>query len=297
MTETPDWIAVDWGTSNVRAWAMTERGAVLAEAASDKGMGKLAPAEFEPALLDLIGGWGEGSWRVVACGMVGARQGWVEAPYARVPGHPLPAGLTMAPTTTPGLSFGIIPGLCQNDPADVMRGEETKVAGFLALNPGWEGTLLLPGTHPKWISVSAGEVVAFRTSLTGEVFAALSGHTVLRHSVETEAWDDEAFLGGVAEGLARPEALMNRLFAIRAESLLRSVQPPAARARLSGLLIGTDLAGARGWWLGARVALMGAGDLMDAWRAALQAQGVVPEEADAKQATLAGLTEAWRRSQ
>ncbi len=297
MTETPDWIAVDWGTSNVRAWAMTAEGAVLDEATSDKGMGKQSREEFEPALLDLIGRWGEGVRRVVACGMVGARQGWIEAPYARVPGHPLPAGLTVAPTTTPGLSFGIIPGLCQEDPADVMRGEETKVAGFLALNPGWDGTLLLPGTHPKWISVSAGEVVAFRTSLTGELFAALSGHTVLRHSVTTDDWDDEAFLGGVSEGLARPEALMNRLFAIRAESLLRGLQPPAARARLSGLLIGADLAGARGWWLGARVALMGAGDLMDTWRAALQAQGVAPEEADATQATLAGLTEAWRRSQ
>ncbi|TNC62466.1 2-dehydro-3-deoxygalactonokinase [Rubellimicrobium roseum] len=297
MDRTPDWIAVDWGTSNVRAWAMTAAGEVLAEATSDKGMGKLSREEFEPALLDLIGGWGPGPHRVVACGMVGARQGWIEAPYARVPGPPLPQGLTMAPTTAPGLSFGIVPGLCQMDPADVMRGEETKVAGFLALHPGWDGTLLLPGTHPKWISVSAGEVVGFRTSLTGELFAALSGHTVLRHSVTTHGWDDAAFEAGVAEGLARPEALMNRLFGLRAESLLKGLQPPEARARLSGLLIGADLAGARAWWLGARVALLGAGDLMDTWRAALRSQGVQPEEADATQATLAGLTEAWRRSQ
>ncbi|MBP1806536.1 2-dehydro-3-deoxygalactonokinase [Rubellimicrobium aerolatum] len=297
MDRTPDWIAVDWGTSNVRAWAMTAGGEALAEATSDKGMGKLSPPDYEPALLDLIGGWMDGPIRVVACGMVGARQGWVEAPYASVPGHPLPVGLTLAPTTTPGLSFGIIPGLAQSDPADVMRGEETKVAGFLARNPGWDGVLLLPGTHPKWISVSAGEVVAFRTSLTGEAFAALSGHTVLRHSVATDAWDDDAFLAGVAEGLARPEALMNRLFALRAESLLSGLTPAKARARLSGLLIGTDLAGARGWWLGARVALLGAGDLMTPWRAALTSQGVAPEEADATEATLAGLTEAWRRSQ
>jgi 2-dehydro-3-deoxygalactonokinase len=300
MTEQPAWIAVDWGTSNLRAWAMTAEGRVLDEATSDKGMGQLKPHEFEPALRELIAGWmstgSGGPVRVIACGMVGARQGWIEAPYARVPGPPLPEGLTRAPSGE-GLEVGIIPGLAQSDPADVMRGEETKVAGFLALNPGWDGTLLLPGTHPKWISVSAGEVVAFRTSLTGELFAALSGHTVLRHSVTTDGWDEDAFLAGVSEGLARPEALMNRLFAIRAESLLKGLQPPQARARLSGLLIGTDLAGARGWWLGARVAVLGAGELLRTWTAALSAQGVAPETADATEATLAGLVEAWRRSQ
>jgi 2-dehydro-3-deoxygalactonokinase len=296
MDQSPDWIAVDWGTSNLRAWAMTAQGRVLDEATSDKGMGQLSPEAFEPALRELIARWTPGPIRVVACGMVGARQGWIEAPYARVPGPPLPEGLTRAPSG-PDLQVGIIPGLSQSDPADVMRGEETKVAGFLALHPGWDGTLLLPGTHPKWISVSAGEVVGFRTSLTGELFAALSAHTVLRHSVTTEEWDQEAFLAGVAEGLARPEALMNRLFAIRAESLLKGLQPPGAKARLSGLLIGTDLAGARRWWLGARVAVLGAGELLRTWTAALSAQGVQPETADATEATLAGLVEAWRRSQ
>jgi 2-dehydro-3-deoxygalactonokinase len=178
-----------------------------------------------------------------------------------------------------------------------MRGEETKVAGFLSQNPGWDGALLLPGTHPKWIAVSAGEVVGFRTSLTGELFAALSTHTVLRHSVTTEGWDEEAFLAGLAEGMARPEALASRLFSLRAESLLKGLGPEAARARLSGLLIGADLAGAKGWWLGQRVGLLGAGGLARTWGAALAAQGVRAETADAEAATLAGLVEAWRRSQ
>lgn len=299
MIEAPDWIAVDWGTSNLRAWAMRADGSVLAEASSDKGMGKLAREGFEPALRELIGGWTPagpgGPLRVVACGMVGARQGWVEAPYAPVPARPLGAGLTRAPSG-PDLEVGIIPGLRQDDPADVMRGEETKVAGFLAMNPGWDGLLLLPGTHPKWILLSAGEVVGFRTSLTGELFAALSGHTVLRHSVATEGWDDDAFLAGVAEGIARPESLAGRLFSIRAESLLRGLAPEAARARLSGLLIGADLAGARLWWLGARLCLMGAGQLAQSWGMALSAQGASIETADAEAATLAGLVEARGRN-
>jgi 2-dehydro-3-deoxygalactonokinase len=191
----------------------------------------------------------------------------------------------------------IVPGLMQADPPDVMRGEETKVAGFAALNPGWDGTLLLPGTHPKWIALSAGEITGFRTALTGEMFAALSAHTVLRHSVTTDGWDDAAFLGGVAEGLARPESLPNRLFSLRAESLLKGLPPEAARARLSGLLIGVDLAGARGWWLGQRVAVLGAGELARTYALALESQGASPETHDAEAATLAGLIDAWRRSQ
>ena len=291
-----DWIAVDWGTSNLRAWAMRADGSVLAEAASDQGMGRLKPQEFEPALRALVAGWtGHRPARVIACGMVGARQGWVEAPYGPVPGQPLGAGLTRAPSGA-DLEVGIIPGLAQADPPDVMRGEETKVAGFLSQNPGWDGVLLLPGTHPKWILLSAGEVVGFRTSLTGEMFAALSAHTVLRHSVTTEGWDDAGFAEGVAEGTARPEALMNRLFGLRAEALLRGLSPEAARARLSGLLIGLDLAGARGWWLGQRVCLLGAGTLARTYGAALAQQGVAAETADAEGATLAGLVEAWRRN-
>jgi len=296
LSETPDWIAVDWGTSNLRAWGMRADGTVLREATSDKGMGRLQPQEFEPALRELIADWTPGPTRVIACGMVGARQGWIEAPYASVPGEPLHAALTRVPSA-PDLQVGIIPGLSQADPPDVMRGEETKVAGFLAMNPGWDGVLLLPGTHPKWILLSAGEVVAFRTSLTGELFAALSGHTVLRHSVTTEGWDDDAFLAAVADGLAKPEALASRLFSIRAESLLKGLQPPAARARLSGLLIGADLAGAKSWWLGSRVCLMGAGELARTWGMALRSQGVPLETADAEDATLAGLVEAWRRNQ
>jgi 2-keto-3-deoxy-6-phosphogluconate aldolase len=69
-----DFVAVDWGTSRLRAWAMGEDGAVLAHAASKAGMGSLKYDDFEPALLRLIGSWlPDGRVTpVVACGMVGA---------------------------------------------------------------------------------------------------------------------------------------------------------------------------------------------------------------------------------
>lgn len=281
---------MDWGTTNLRAWRM-KGAAPQEEATSDKGMGTLKPEGFAPALDALVGAWG--GLPVLACGMVGARQGWVEAPYAPVPGPPLGA----PPTRAPGpRDIRILPGLSQSDPPDVMRGEETKVAGLLRLRENFDGVVLMPGTHPKWVAVSAGEVTGFRTALTGEAFAALSAHTVLRHSVGADDdWDDAAFLAGVSESLARPEQLLSRLFSLRAAALLRGTGPAETRARLSGLLVGLDLAGAKGWWLGRPVALVGQGAPARAAAAALRAQGAQVEEMDATEATLAGLVAAWER--
>lgn len=282
-----DWIAIDWGTSNLRAWAMRGTQAVTG-AESPRGMGTLAPDEFEEALLDLVGDW-PGRGDVVACGMVGARQGWIEAPYAMTPCPALPPGLIEAPCRTRGLRVRIIPGVAQSDPADVMRGEETQIAGFLRLNPGWDGTLCLPGTHVKWVQVSAGEIISFRTFMTGEIFAALGGHTVLRHSLGDEGLDEDAFTVALADGMATPANLGQRLFSIRAEGLLHGLPPAEARGRLSGLLIGAELVAARGWWLGARVAVIGTGALAQRYGRALEAQGVVPILARSDAATLAGL--------
>lgn len=291
----PDWIAVDWGTSNLRAWAMAGDGRALAEACSDRGMGRLRREEFEGALRDIVGDWlGDGAMPVLVCGMAGARQGWVEAGYGHVPCPPLANGLTVAPSG-PDLDVRIVPGLAQADPPDVMRGEETQVAGFLALHPGWDGVLCMPGTHSKWVRLSAGEVVGFRTFMTGDLYAAIGAHTVLRHSLAGEGWDEGAFAAALAEGIARPEALATRLFSIRAEALLTGLSPAAARARLSGLLIGAEMQAARGWWLGERVALIGAGRLAGHYRAALAAQGVEAAMTDAKAVTLAGLRAAWER--
>lgn len=292
MTQlSPAWIAVDWGTSNLRAWAMAADGTVLAEADSPEGMGKLARDGFEPALLRLIGPWLERKPPVVACGMVGSRQGWVEAPYRSVPCPPLDrGGLIAAPTTDPRLAVSIAPGLMQAKPADVMRGEETQIAGVLRLLPGYDGVLCLPGTHSKWAQVSAGEVVSFQTFMTGELFALLSEASVLRHGMQgATGRDDAAFDTGVSDALSRPERLGARLFSLRAEGLIAGLSPDAARARLSGLLIGTELAGAKPYWLGQRVTLVGAEKLSAAYARALAAQGIAAQRMNATDCTLAGL--------
>ena len=287
------WIAVDWGTSNLRAWAMGPDG-IVAEGQSEQGMGKLKPEEFESALLALIAPWVSGPTLVLACGMVGARQGWREAIYRAVPCGPTdPAALTRVPTLDKRLDMRIAPGLSQDKPADVMRGEETQAAGALALHPGFDGVLCHPGTHSKWMQVSAGEIVSFQTFMTGELFALLSGQSVLRHSMG-EGWDNAAFDAGVSDALSRPERVASQLFSLRAETLLHSQTGATSKARLSGLLIGMELAGSKPYWLGQRVKLIGAEALSALYARALAAQGITAETYDPTACTLAGLSQLYQ---
>lgn len=288
----PDWIAVDWGTSNLRVWAMGPVG-VLAEAASDDGMGRLARDAFEPALLTLISPWlGPGVTPVMACGMVGSRQGWFEAPYRAVPCRPLDASLAVTvPVRDARMSLRIAPGLKQVSPADVMRGEETQIAGAMALGAP-DGVICLPGTHSKWAQISAGEVVSFQTCMTGELFALLSEQSVLRHGMEGDGFDDTAFDAALSDALSRPEKIAARLFALRAEGLLAGLGAAAARARLSGLLIGIELAATKSYWLGQAVTLVGAPAISMLYARALAAQGLRARIFSATDCTLAGLSQA-----
>lgn len=291
------WIAVDWGTSNLRAWAMGAEGPI-AEAVSEDGMGKLTREGFEPALLQVIAPWlTEGrKTPVIACGMVGSRQGWHEAPYRTTPCTPIEqGGLVPVPVQDNRMRVLIAPGLKQTTPADVMRGEETQIAGALSLLPGFDGVLCLPGTHSKWVQISAGEVVSFQTCMTGELFALLSQQSVLRHGMTGEGWEDAAFDQGLSDALSRPERLAARLFSLRAEGLIAGLGPDAARARLSGLLIGTELAATKPYWLGQQVGLVGATKLSAVYARALATQGLTATRLDATACTLAGLTAAKGR--
>ncbi|WP_299369346.1 2-dehydro-3-deoxygalactonokinase [uncultured Tateyamaria sp.] len=283
------WIAVDWGTTQLRAWLMGRDGVVLDRRQSGRGMGGLDRDGFQPALLALIGDVLPAP--VLACGMVGSRQGWQEAPYATTPCTP-PGAAEAVQVPDTDLNVRILPGVKQDRPADVMRGEETQIAGYLATYPQFDGVICLPGTHTKWVHVSAGEIVSFRTAMTGEMFSLLSTQSVLRHSVGG-GWDKASFDAGVDQALSRPEALAASLFSLRAEGLLAGLNPDAARARLSGLLIGAELAAMRPYWLGQQVAMIGAEALSRAYITALEAQGVPTHMAGVEEMTLAGLTAAY----
>ena len=295
--EHAEWFAVDWGTSRLRIWAMTAQG-VLARTTSDHGMGGLHQGGFEPALLDLIGPWlapGR-TTPVIACGMVGAREGWVEAGYARAPCPPFgEAPPVCAPARDRRIEVHVIPGLMQERPRDVMRGEETLVAGVLAGRPDFDGVLCLPGTHTKWVRVSAGVVLHFTTFMTGELFGLLAERSVLRHTVGACGSDRAAFLEGANIGLTRPEEIAGRLFSLRADALIGPLAPESARARLSGLLVGMELAGTRRYWGEHETVIVGNTSLGAAYAEALRAPGHEPTTLDAEAMAITGLAHAYAR--
>ncbi|MGJ5179300.1 2-dehydro-3-deoxygalactonokinase [Bradyrhizobium oligotrophicum] len=292
-------VAVDWGTSSFRAWLMAADGTELAESRGGEGMLHCATSGFAPVLRDHLGKLGAlAELPVLICGMAGARQGWVEAPYLQTPTRldALHAGAVGVDTDG---DVRILPGLAQAraDQPDVMRGEETQLLGVT--EPEFSGIVCIPGTHSKWIHIDAGAVVDFATYMTGELFAVISQHSILMHAVEPggAATDDGApFRAGLASGLAAPAALTNALFRLRAAQLLGFEQRSDGAARLSGLLIGSEIAAARARF-GADhpLRLIGAGRLGALYREALVASGFNVNECDAEQASRRGLVKAARQ--
>ncbi|KEO51658.1 2-dehydro-3-deoxygalactonokinase [Thioclava indica] len=291
--ESPDWIAADWGTTHLRLWVM-HGDKVLSKRSCDQGMGRLEPAQFGPVLeaeiaqfdTDLSG------LPVIACGMVGSRQGWAEAPYRATPTDPR-AQLILVPDHAARPVY-IACGLRQDDPPDVMRGEETQIAGLLAQSPDFDGVVCLPGTHTKWVRLRAGRIERFQSCMTGELFELLSQHSVLRHTLDADGSDLSAFDAACAEALADPASAYGGLFALRAGALLNNLDPVSAAARLSGLLIGWELAATRELWSGQSAALIGNPKLAALYARALGVNGVKTQDFPTEPTTLAGLHAAWQ---
>jgi len=287
------WIAVDWGTTNMRAFALDSNDRVLGEVAEGRGMAALSRDEYEPALLEAMGAFLPPGDRVpvLVCGMAGARQGWREAAYLDVPARLDDLGKAAVPVATrdPRLEVRIVPGLAQrrSEAPDVIRGEETQLLGLLAERPGFEGLAVLPGTHAKWARIENGAVTRFTTFMTGELFGLLTQHSVLRHSVGREAEAE-----GFAVGLEAGGQMLSRLFSVRAGDLLFGRSPGWNAGYLSGLLIGAEVKAALGPGSGANegpIALVGAAALIGRYAEALAAAGRRVLRVDGEEAALKGL--------
>ncbi len=243
-------IGVDWGTSNFRAFLLDPSGDILDRRSGPHGILSVTDGRFAPRLAAGIGEWlADRKSPVLMSGMIGSRQGWVEAPYVETPAGIGDLAEALAPVSFDATEVRIVAGLKTDSAAmtDVIRGEETQVFGALALLGQTEGRFLLPGTHSKWVAVEGGKIVGFTTYMTGEVYAAMRGHTILgrlMRDTESEEPDEAAFLRGVEDG-ARPGAqgaLLNRLFGVRTAGLFDRLTPAAAPDYLSGLLIGAEVA-------------------------------------------------------
>jgi 2-dehydro-3-deoxygalactonokinase len=280
------YIAVDWGTTNRRAYALDADGRVLDWFEDDHGLLAVPRGGFDAAAAEIRARLGDRA--MLLAGMVGSRRGWREAPYVPCPAtaDDLAAAILWI---EPGRT-GIVPGVSQSGPAgaDVMRGEEVQLLGAVAagLVPS-DGLICHPGTHAKWVVIRAGRIEAFRTTMTGELFALLREHSILAEQLQGEVSPDAAFREGAAAGLGGAE-LLSALFAIRARHLLGEAAAEAA-CYASGLLIGRDVRVGLELKRGGTISLIGRPDLCDLYAAALAVAGEETNQVDGGADFLAGI--------
>jgi 2-dehydro-3-deoxygalactonokinase len=235
-------IALDWGTSRLRAYWL-QAGKIRETRAQAWGVRHLPEGGFNGALVDITAGWPV--LPRLACGMVGSRQGWLEVPYLDLPADPAQlARATRRVRADDGLDVHIVSGLRNPQGPDVMRGEETQLVGALVLHPALaeHSSWILPGTHSKWVSVRDGAITDFCTSMTGELFALLRQHSILGAGIERDEADPDAFAQGVVAARDSGAAgALHRLFSTRALMLDGALAPTSVPEYLSGLLIGEEL--------------------------------------------------------
>lgn len=281
MTKTPplDWIAAEARPDGLRLWLMSATDEVIETRRA--GVGPL-----ETSLGALLADLGDGPPIPVIC--CGRAEGQTGAPYIPVP--TAPPTLAQAQRRVSGrFAITLLPGIRQDQPADVLHGDVARIAGFLAGAPQFDGVLLLTGLHSRWVHLSAGEVVSFRSFMTGELFAMISDRPVLRSTFEAQDWDDAAFDHAVSEMLSHPADLAARLLGMDAQVRLAQASPGALQAGLSGLLIGAEIAAARPYWLGQNLVALGPEPLTSRYARALATQGAALTTGAADAAARAGL--------
>ena len=256
-------IALDWGTTSLRAYKLAAGAVVLEQRALSSGIMQLPKTSrvinggecadgFELAFEDACGDWldAQPDLPVIACGMVGSAQGWREAAYCETPANVAHLGNSLQTLVSlRGKRVHIVPGVIQRSRLpNVMRGEETQVLGVLQNLPVDAGDDLLiglPGSHSKWVDVVDGCITHFDTFMTGEVFAVLSEHSILGRTQQQGAtFDGQAFDRGVQVALSADGELgvLSTLFSARTLGLTGELAPTAQADYLSGLMIGHELA-------------------------------------------------------
>jgi 2-dehydro-3-deoxygalactonokinase len=289
-------LACDWGTTNLRAWTLDEKGQVVAHKEFELGVSRLKPGEaagrFQDEVQPALNAVG---LPAMLCGMIGSNLGWTVAPYVDCPAGLGELAASLAAVEAHASWVRIVPGLrCEGlaGAPDVMRGEETQLLGWVAQQPERaRGRYVVchPGTHAKWVLIEDGRVTRFVTAMTGELFAVLSRHSVLRSEAPPD--DPTAFEAGLAAA-GDGAALAARMFTARARVVGGGEPAASTPSYLSGLLIGAEVA-AVPQLLGVSpdepVALLGDTALCRFYERALDRRGVRTQIFDGEAAALVGL--------
>ncbi len=277
----PRLIAIDWGTTNCRVFLVDANGAPVDIRRRPNGVKKLTKADFPAAFRDLTGEWLDqfAELPIILSGMVGSREGWVEAPYVRCPATIAEIAAACSPlNVAPGRHATIVPGLSyvsDTGAFDVMRGEEIQIFGAVSTAVAGRQLVVLPGTHGKWAMIEDDKVVRFHTTMTGEVFDVLSRHSILgRAMAEHHAPDEASFARGLARARC-PGGLLHHIFSVRAQALSGEEVGSGLPSYLSGILIGHEVDDMAQYFGDITNAIIvGAPDMCDLYARALGGAGI-----------------------
>ena len=288
-------IAVDWGTTRLRAHLMGANGTVLASATAASGVQNVEAGGFPAALEACCGTWllQNPGIAVLMAGMVGSRNGWVEVPYLGTPCGIADLAGACVSLQLDGHGVRLVPGVDTRWPSgpaggigayDVMRGEETQALGL-----GLEhGLLCLPGTHSKWIELADGKIQRFATFITGELYAAMSASFIARLAQAPDSAQPGSATGAAMAHLGG--GLGRSLFQVRSLVLGGDLPPAGVRPFLSALLIADEIDGARKLFPGySHVHLVAAEPQASVYDRLLAGCGLTVAQADPQAAFLAGL--------
>ena len=252
-----DWIALDWGTSSFRAYLVRDK-LILDKISTNDGMKFVSNNNFKNILIKNICIWlkNYNIKTILVSGMVGSKQGWVEVPYKKCPCSVLDLNFIKIKILEK-IHVIILSGISQKKPEDVMRGEETQIAGYLLKNKFFQGSICLPGTHSKWVQILDMKIIKFNTFLTGELFEIIKKNSILCHNLNTNKLDEKLILKSAKNIMEYPGFFTNKLFSIRAKGLLRETSDIENNSILTGYILGMEIIASKSYWENKDVILIG----------------------------------------
>ena len=235
-----DWIAIDWGTTNFRAWII-KNNKILKEINRPHGIKNIPNKNFEDILNKniKIPKKNNRKIKIISCGMIGSKQGWLDTGYEKNL-NLTKNNLVKVKTKNKNIDFYIVKGLSQKQPYDVIRGEETQVLGYLESDKKFSGFICLPGTHSKWIKITKGKLINFKTYMTGELFEIISRNSILKHSINDKKINLKIFKNSVLLSQKKYFNLFEYLFEFRSRSLLTK-KKYYPKSELLAYLIGNEI--------------------------------------------------------
>ncbi|MEN9856040.1 MAG: hypothetical protein RL186_1081 [Pseudomonadota bacterium] len=249
--ENRPFIGINWGSSNFRAYLIGPDGAKLDEVSRPCGVLGLSRDDMEAQIGLTTQQWPL-AHKIYASGMIGSNVGWVEAPYVHCPTSVNALSLQLTKTRMAGHDVEIVPGLTCEDEAgqpDILRGEELELFGLLMSQPDAIRTdcrtILLPGTHSKWVSMRGSSIESFFTSMAGELFDRVSEKGILASIIDGPAKAGPWFSRGLAEAWSSGRSLVTLLFQARSLVMRHKMAKSDAASFLRGLLIGAELGDAK----------------------------------------------------